>query len=135
MKKIVIFGATGNIGAYLTDYCNQHIDKNKYEIVAVGRKKTDFFEKHGIKYVQVDVCKQEDFDRLPTDNVYAVINLAGLLPAYLKEYDPFAYVETNINGGLRILEYARKNKADRALYTQTWSEMGGVLGKGRCAVF
>ncbi len=27
MKKIVIFGSTGNIGAYFTDYCNNMIDK------------------------------------------------------------------------------------------------------------
>ena len=129
MKKIVIFGATGNIGAYLVDYCDSHIDKSKYEVVAVGRRKTDFFEKRGIRYCQVDITKDEDFKNLPTDDVYAVINTAGLLPAYLKEYDPFVYVETNINGGLRILEYARKNGADRALYTQTWSELGGYWGK------
>ena len=61
MKKIVIFGATGNIGAYLVDYCNSHIDKSKYEVVAVGRRKTDFFEKRGIRYCQVDITKDEDF--------------------------------------------------------------------------
>lgn len=133
MKKIVIFGATGNIGAYLVDYCYQHINKKQYEIVAVGRKQTDYFEnvyKDGaVSYVRVDICKTEDFEKLPTEDVYAVINTAGLLPAYLKEYDPFAYVETNINGALRILEYARKNGADRALYTQTWAEQAGYWGK------
>ena len=30
MKKIVIFGSTGNIGAYFTDYCNNMIDKKQY---------------------------------------------------------------------------------------------------------
>lgn len=129
MKKIVIFGATGNVGAYFTDYCAQNIDLNKYEVIAVGRKKTDFFEKSGIQYIQVDICKNEDFLKLPTNDIYAVVNMAGLLPAYLKEYDPFAYVETNIKGSLRVLEYARKNGADRVLYTQTWSEQGGYWGK------
>ena len=129
MKKIIIFGATGNIGAYFIDYCKRNIDNTKYEIVAVGRKNTQYFKKNGIEYVQVDICKQADFDKLPKNNIYAVVNMAGLLPAYLKEYDPFAYVETNINGGLRILEYARKNGADRILYTQTWSEQGGYWGK------
>lgn len=129
MRKIIIFGATGNIGAYFTDYCNEHLKDTEYEVIAVGRKRTDFFEKNGIKYINVDLCKSEDFEALPTKDVYAVVNLAGLLPAYLKEYDPFAYVETNINGGLRVLEYARKNNADRVLYTQTWSEQGGYWGK------
>ena len=129
MKKIVIFGATGNIGAYFVDYCKSRIDENKYQIIAVGRKKTDFFQKKGIEYINVDICNACDFEKLPTDGVYAVVNLAGVLPAYLKNYDPFKYVETNICGALRILEYARKNGADRALYTQTWSVQGGYWGK------
>ena len=106
MKKIVIFGATGNIGAYLVDYCKQYLDASQYEVIAVGRRNTDFFEKQGITYINVDLHKQQDFEKLPKEDVYAVINVAGLLPAYLKNYDPFEYVETNINGALRILEYA-----------------------------
>lgn len=129
MKKIIVFGATGNIGAYLTDYCWQHLQHSDYEVVAVGRKDNDFFEKQGIRYVQVDITREADFERLPTEDIYAVINAAGILPAYLKEFNPFVYVETNINGALRILEYARKNHADRVLYTQTWSEQGGYWGK------
>ena len=129
MKKILIFGATGNIGAYFVDYCCQNIDKNEYEIIAVGRKNTDFFKSYGIEYIQLDVCNASDFDKLPTDDVFAVVNLVGVLPAYLKDYDPFKYVDTNISGALRILEYARKNDADRALYTQTWAEQAGYWGK------
>ena len=129
MKKIVLFGATGNIGAYFSDYCREKMAGTEYELVAVGRKNTEFFRKQGIPYVQVDLRNPDDFNKLPTDDIYAVVNMAGLLPAYLKEYDPFAYVETNINGALRILEYARKNHADRALYTQTWAEQGGYWGE------
>lgn len=129
MKKILIFGATGNIGAYLTDYCNNILQDSEYEVIAIGRRNTDFFKRKGIKYVQVDICKEGDFYKLPTDDIYAIINCAGLLPAYLNKYDPFAYVETNIMGALRILEYARKNNVDRVLYTQSWSEQGGYWGK------
>lgn len=129
MKKIVVFGATGNIGAYFMDYCQQKLNGTEYELVACGRKKTDFFTQRGIRYIQVDVCKPEDFENLPTEDVYAVVNLAGLLPAYVKQYNPFAYIETNISGGVRVLEYARKNGADRVLYTQTWSDQGGYWGK------
>lgn len=96
MKKIIIFGATGNIGAYFTDYCKNNLDTAEYEVIAVGRRKTDFFSKNGIEYIEVDLCVPDDFDKLPTEDVYAVVNVAGLLPAYMKQYDPFAYVETNI---------------------------------------
>ena len=129
MKKIIIFGATGNIGAYFTDYCNKHLDKNEYELIAVGRRKTSYFQDNDIKYIKVDLTRKEDFENLPKDEIYALVNVAGLLPAYLKEYDPFAYVETNINGALRILEYGRKHNVDRVLYTQTWAEQAGYWGK------
>lgn len=128
MKKIVIFGATGNIGAYLTDYCYKQLDARKYEVVAVGRKHTDFYKKLGIQYLNIDIRNEDDFKKLPTDDIYAVINVVGLLPAYLEKYDPFAYVKTNIEGSLRILEYARKSSTDRVLYTQTWSDQAGYWG-------
>lgn len=128
MKKIVVFGATGNIGMYFVDYCKKHLDLSQYEIIAVGRKNTLFFENTGITYINVDVCNEEDFEKLPKKDVYAIINLVGVLPAYLKNYDPFVYVETNIKGSLRILEYARKNNADRVIYTQTWADQAGYWG-------
>ena len=36
MKKIVIFGATGNVGSYLTKYASEFFDPAEYEVVAVG---------------------------------------------------------------------------------------------------
>ena len=125
MKKIIVFGATGNIGAYFIDYCNEQIDKSQYEIVAVGRRKTDFFSRYDVEYIKVDICNDIDFNKLPITDVYAIVNLTGMLPAYSKENDVFSYVETNIKGSLRILEYARKVNADRVLYTQTWAVQGG----------
>lgn len=128
MKKIVVFGATGYIGIYLIDYLTQHLPEG-YEILATGRRNLSFFTDHGIHAEYVDICQDSDFARLPMKDIYAVINLTGLLPAYLPKYDPFAYVETNIKGSLRILEYARKSQADRVLYTQTWSDQGGYWGR------
>ena len=129
MKYIVLFGATGNTGMYFADHCLKNLDSSKYRLIATGRKKTDWFERNGIEYVQVDITKAEDFSKLPKDNVHAVVNMAGLLPAYLEEYDPFKYIDTNVYGGMRVLEYARATGADRVLYAQTWAEMAGYWGK------
>lgn len=129
MKKVVVFGATGSIGAYFTDDCVCNLDRQEWEIVAVGRKKTDIFSRMGIEYLRVDICREEDFSALPTENVYAVVNLAGLLPAYQRSNAVFPYAEVNVMGALRILEYAKKVKADRVLYTQTWAELAGYWGK------
>lgn len=128
MKKIIIFGATGNIGVYFVDYCKKMLDLSLFEIIAVGRKCTDYFGNNGIQYVQYDLCSNEEIN-LPIDNVYAIVNLSGVLPAYLKEYNPYTYIDVNIKGGMKILEYARKCKADRIIYTQTWAEQAGYWGK------
>ena len=84
MKKIIVFGATGNIGAYFIDYCKSRL-QDEYEIIAVGRKYTDYFEKNEIKYLQVDICNDSDFHKLPKKDVHAIVNLTGILPAYLKD--------------------------------------------------
>lgn len=127
MKKIIVFGATGNIGVYLVDYLKKNLPEG-YEVIAVGRKNLKLYSDAGIRTFAVDICRDADFDDLPTEDVYAVVNLTGILPAYLSTYDPMAYVETNIKGSLRIMEYARKNGVDRVLYTQTWSDQAGYWG-------
>ena len=64
-KKIIIFGATGNVGSYLTLYALNFFDKEKYEIITSGRRKTDFWIKQGVPYYSVDLTKAEDFEKLP----------------------------------------------------------------------
>ena len=129
MEKIIIFGATGNIGAYFLDYCMQNLDLEKYELVAVGRKETHFFDDFGIKYLRVDIEKPEDMGKLPRKNVFAVVHLAGILPAYSGNVDVYHYMDVNIVGSIRILEYARECGADRVVYAQTWAVLAGYWGK------
>lgn len=119
MKKIIIFGATGNVGSYVLKYAKEYFDPEKYEIIATGKRKTTFFEKHGIQYFSVDISKMEEFERLPQDEVYAVIDLAAQIPSYMDNYNADKYVYSNIIGAYNILEYCRKVKADRVLFSTT----------------
>ena len=118
-KKIIIFGATGNVGSYFTKYAIEYFNNDEYEIIASGRRKTDFFEKHGVKYISVDISKKEDFEKLPKDNVYAIVLLAAQIPSYMDGYQPEKYIQSNIIGAFNVLEYAKNVKADRVLYTTT----------------
>lgn len=118
-KKIIIMGATGNTGSYLVDYALRFFESEKYEIIASGRRKTDFFDKYGIKYYSVDVTKPEDFELLPTENVYAVMLLSAQIPSYMDEYQPKKYIDSIVVGAFNTLEYCRRVKADRILFTQT----------------
>lgn len=118
-KKIIIFGATGNAGSYLTLYAHDFFDKNKYEIIASGRRKTDFWTKQGVPYYSVDVTKPEDFEQLPKENVHAVLLLSAQIPSYMDVYDSKKYLDSIVLGAYNVLEYCRKVKADRILFTQT----------------
>lgn len=119
MKKIIIFGATGNVGSYVLKYAREYFDTKEYEVIASGRRKTDFFEKRGIPYYSVDLTKAEDFDVLPQEDVYAVIYLAAEIPSYMDDYQPDKYIKSNIIGAYNVLEYCRKTKADRVLFSTT----------------
>lgn len=127
MKTIIIFGATGKIGIYLTEYLYSHLNKKEYKIIAVGKRETNYFNKYGIDYFSVDISKKYDFDVLPKENIFAVIHLAGILPAAMEGYNPEKYIETNILGTLNILEYCRYVHSDRILFTKSVFDYYGYL--------
>lgn len=126
-KKIIVLGSAGNLGMYFIDYLNEKLDMEKYEIIATGTKDEYPFEFYKGEYVKLDITNVEDFEKLPKENVQAVVDFAGVLPAYLSKDDPNKYIDVNIKGTLNVLEYCRKVKADRIIYTQTWADLNGYL--------
>ena len=128
MKKVIIIGATGETGMYITDYFCERA-KDDYEIIAVGLRKTNFFERYGIKYYSVDIRSADNFSVLPQEDVHAVIYTAAVMPGRMLGYNPMAYLETNVCGTLNVLEYCRKAQADRIIFTQTIRDLGNQIGK------
>ena len=53
MKNIIVFGATGNLGAYIA----MHLKECGYNVIAVGGRKNDnnFFKSKGIDYYSIDI--------------------------------------------------------------------------------
>ena len=122
MKKIVVFGASGDTGQYFVRYFLENYKGNEYQIVATGTREMDCFKKMNVSYYQVDITKKEDFSKLP-ENVYAVVDLAGAMPARMRGYNPYKYIDVNIIGNLNILEYCRKTGADRILFAQSFGDI------------
>lgn len=118
-KKILIFGATGNVGSYLLKYAIEYFNKEEYDIIASGRRKTDFFQKKGIEYYSVDITKEAEFEKLPAENIHAVMLLSSQIPSYMDNYRPKKYIDSIIVGGFNVLEFCRKHHVDRIIYTQT----------------
>lgn len=118
--RIIIFGATGGIGAYTIMHL---FDTRKYELIAVGHRKNDngFFESYGIPYYSVDVADYKSFDCLPKDDVYAVVNMAGVLPAI--KYEPRMYISSFTMGQLNVLEYMREVGCKKIIFAQTPADL------------
>ena len=126
-KKIIVLGSAGNLGMYFMDYLNDNLDFKKYEVIATGTKDEYPYEFYKGKYIKVDITKKEDFEKLPKENIHAVVDFAGILPAYLKRDDPNKYIDVNIKGTLNVLNYCVQAKVDRIAYTQTWADLNGYL--------
>lgn len=122
MKKIVVFGASGDTGRYFIEYFKQNYTGDEYEVVASGTRETNVFDEMDVSYYQVDISKKEDFEKLPKD-VYVVVDLAGMMPARMQGYDPQKYIDVNITGTLNILKYCRDNNADRILFAQSFGDI------------
>lgn len=121
-KKIVVFGATGDIGRYFVDWLLTH--DSDYIVYAVGRRKEFhiFDYADNVIYTSVDITEKKDFKSLPKD-AYAIVDFAGLMPARMKGYYPKKYIDVNILGMFNILEYARENNVDRILFMQSFGDI------------
>lgn len=129
MKKIIVIGATSNVGSYFTFWARDYF-KEEYEIVATGRKATDFFANNGMEYHRLDMTNPNDFDALPKEDVHAVVLMAAAAPSYMTKYDPKSYLDANIVGAFNVLEYCRMHHVDRLMFMTTAYDTWLYNGKG-----
>ena len=120
MKKVIVFGATGETGVYVVEWLKNNLGK-EYEIFAVGRRRTDYFETIGVNYYIVDMQNEEDFAKLPSEEVFAIVELAGLLPARMRGYKPKKYI---VISGLHVLYLPQlRDEIDLKIYMDTDSKL------------
>lgn len=121
MQKIIVFGATGHVGAYTAMALKAH----GYDVVAVGRRKSDngFFAENGMQYISLDIRNKENFVILPQTDIYAIFHFAGAMPAHMCGYNPYEYLNSNITGTLNILEYARILNVKKFIFSQSVSDV------------
>lgn len=133
-KTVVVFGATGNIGAYVA----VRLKAEGYSVIATGKRESDnnFFEDRDIPYYSIDIKKREDFDKIKVEDVYAVAHFAGSLPSRYK-YDPNDLIESIILGTSNVLQFMRAHNCKKIIFPQTPHDLsdhfdqmknGGLLG-------
>ena len=112
---ILIFGGTGYIGRYLSVY----LKEKGYDVLVLGRssKVKEFFKQNGINFLHFDLNKNEDYNKLPTKNIDAIVNLAALLAEHETPVENFFNINTI--GTYKILEFARKNNIKKVIMTSS----------------
>lgn len=124
MKKVLVFGASGETGRYFVDYFLEHDRERKFELIAVGGRDTDFFENYfHVPYIRLDITDKTQFDRLPKEDVYAVVDLAGYMPARSAGDFEEKMLSVNLMGTLNVLNYCVAVKADRILFAQSFGDI------------
>ena len=127
MKTIVVFGATGNLGAYIAVY----LKSQGYNVIAVGHRKNDnhFFADHGMTYFSVDIKDRQAFDVLPNEDIYAVAHFASSLPSRYA-FDPVDLIESITIGTLNVLEWMREVSCKKIVFPQSPSDMSKYHNNG-----
>lgn len=123
---VIVIGATGFIGVYTVE----KLLNEGYEVIATGRNKVvgDYYKNKGVKFIELDMANEVDFEKLPTNNVDGIILLAGLLPANAqvnidKDENAVEYIKINTIGTINVLEYCRKNNIRKVISTTSYADV------------
>lgn len=128
-KSILITGATGLIGSFLTDvlmYRNEVYNDN-IKVVALGRNADyakerfgKYFQEEFFLFVQHDICEPIPID-FPVDYILHGASNANPIAYTL---DPVGTMKTNFVGMYNLLQYAKICSAKRTLYISTGEVYG-----------
>lgn len=129
-KSIMITGATGLIGSFITDMlikANQ-TDGLDLTIYALSRSVDRLEKRFGkalsekLKYIAHDINEEISFD---IDADYIIHAASNAYPA-LFNADPVGTIVSNVLGTYRLLEYGKSHKTKRFLFVSS----GEVYGQG-----
>ena len=126
LRTVVLFGATGTVGAYAAIA----LQEAGYDVVTVGRRKSDngFFNDRRMKYVSMDISDRDSYKVLPQKEVYAVVHLAGAIPARMQGYCPQTYIDSIMTGTLNVLDYCISVSANRIVFAQSVADVSYMYG-------
>jgi UDP-glucuronate 4-epimerase len=133
MKKILVTGAAGFIGAHLSrkligngaevvgldnlnDYYDPQLKRDRMEALAVGE---------GFRHVDLNLKDREAMEELfQSENFDAVVNLAAQAGVRYSLVNPHSYVDTNLVGFVNILEGCRHTGVKHLVYASSSSVYG-----------
>ena len=126
MKTVLVLGATGTLGAYIS----LHFKEKGYNVIAAGHRKNDngFFADYDIDYYSIDISRQEDFNQLPKEGIDVIADFAGALPASMKGYDATLYIDSIFKGTYNVLEYMREAHIPKIIFPESLFDISYLFG-------
>lgn len=132
MKSILITGAAGFIGFHLANHLHKRgcrvigIDNfNDYYSPDLKRKRAAHLKNHGIDVIEADICNIASLENIiDTQQITHIVHLAAQAGVRYSLTNPQAYIHSNINGFLHILETIKKHPAIKLVYASSSSVYG-----------
>ncbi|MEP2670022.1 MAG: NAD-dependent epimerase [Cyclobacteriaceae bacterium] len=132
-KQVLVTGAAGFIGFHLSKrllqagYAVVGIDNmNDYYEVSLKESRLNLLKEiEGFEFRQLSIVDNENIDQLFKDNSFSfVVNLAAQAGVRYSITNPQAYIDSNIQGFINILEACRHNKPKHLVYASSSSVYG-----------
>ena len=132
MKRILVTGSAGFIGSHLTEY----LIKRGYNVVAFDRYNSNnhygWLEnskyKKKIKFILGDIRDYDSVNKAMHD-CDSVMHLAALIGIPYSYVSPTAYIKTNVEGTLNVLESAKNLGIKQIIVTSTSEVYGTAVSK------
>jgi UDP-glucose 4-epimerase len=124
--RVLITGAAGFLGSHL---CEKYVQDGKvvYGIDNLMNGNLNnirtLLHKKNFKFIHDDICRDELYQKLPSD-LDAIIHLAAQIHVDRSIINPAETFKINLEGTMKILEFARTNDIKKILFAST-SEVYG----------
>jgi UDP-glucuronate 4-epimerase len=133
-KKVIVTGSSGFIGMH---FCKKLLD-NGFDVMGIDNMNNYYSQElkkerlkilksyENFRFEKVDISNFQDLNRLFLSfKPKKVINLAAQAGVRYSIENPHAYIDSNINGFMNILECCRHNNVSGLIYASSSSVYGG----------
>lgn len=132
MKHVLITGAAGFIGFHLAKYLKDRGDRvigldnfNSYYSVSLKRARAQELKKDGVTIHESDLSDIKNLKKLVKENgITHFIHLAAQAGVRYSLENPQAYIKSNIEGFLNVLETCRETEGLKLVYASSSSVYG-----------